>query len=31
MTIGRWPEWSTTAARERAKELRRTATMSWGL
>jgi len=23
MTIGRWPEWSTTAARERAKELRR--------
>ncbi len=24
MTIGRWPEWSVTAARERAKELRRT-------
>ena len=23
MTIGRWPEWSVTAARERAKELRR--------
>ncbi len=23
MTIGRWPEWTTTAARERAKELRR--------
>ena len=23
MTIGRWPEWSTTAARERAKDLRR--------
>jgi hypothetical protein len=23
MTIGRWPEWNTTAARERAKELRR--------
>lgn len=23
MTIGRWPEWSTKAARERAKELRR--------
>ncbi|KPP83608.1 MAG: Site-specific recombinase XerD [Rhodobacteraceae bacterium HLUCCO07] len=23
MTIGRWPEWSTVAARERAKELRR--------
>ena len=23
MTIGRWPEWSTTAARERARELRR--------
>jgi hypothetical protein len=23
MTIGRWPEWSTTAAREQAKELRR--------
>jgi integrase len=23
MTLGRWPEWSTTAARERAKELRR--------
>ncbi|OUS03984.1 integrase [Rhodobacterales bacterium 52_120_T64] len=23
MTIGRWPEWSTTAARDRAKELRR--------
>ena len=23
MTIGRWPEWSATAARERAKELRR--------
>lgn len=23
MTIGRWPEWSTMAARERAKELRR--------
>src|SRR5690554_3198774 len=23
MTIGRWPEWSTTAARERVKELRR--------
>jgi len=23
MAIGRWPEWSTTAARERAKELRR--------
>ena len=23
MTIGRWPEWSTTSARERAKELRR--------
>jgi hypothetical protein len=23
MTIGRWPEWSTTAARGRAKELRR--------
>jgi hypothetical protein len=24
MNIGRWPEWSVTAARERAKELRRT-------
>ena len=23
MTIGRWPEWSTTSARERAKQLRR--------
>jgi len=23
MAIGRWPEWSVTAARERAKELRR--------
>lgn len=23
MTIGRWPEWTTTAARERAKDLRR--------
>ena len=23
MNIGRWPEWSVTAARERAKELRR--------
>ena len=23
MTIGRWPAWSTTAARERAKDLRR--------
>ena len=23
MTLGRWPEWSTAAARERAKELRR--------
>jgi hypothetical protein len=23
MTIGRWPEWNTVAARERAKELRR--------
>ena len=23
MSIGRWPEWSVTAARERAKELRR--------
>jgi len=23
MTIGRWPEWSTTSARDRAKELRR--------
>ncbi|GHC67205.1 hypothetical protein GCM10007315_35320 [Gemmobacter tilapiae] len=23
LTIGRWPEWSVTAARERAKELRR--------
>ena len=23
MTIGRWPDWSVTAARERAKELRR--------
>lgn len=23
MTLGRWPEWSVTAARERAKELRR--------
>ena len=23
MTIGRWPEWNTTAARERAKDLRR--------
>jgi len=23
VTIGRWPEWSMTAARERAKELRR--------
>ncbi len=23
MTIGRWPEWTVTAARERAKELRR--------
>ena len=23
MTIGRWPEWSTTSAREQAKELRR--------
>ena len=23
MTIGRWPEWSVTAARERAKDLRR--------
>ena len=23
MTIGRWPEWSVTAARERAKELHR--------
>ena len=23
MTFGRWPEWSVTAARERAKELRR--------
>ena len=23
MTIGRWPEWSVTVARERAKELRR--------
>ena len=23
MTIGRWPEWSTTTAREHAKELRR--------
>lgn len=23
VTIGRWPEWSATAARERAKELRR--------
>jgi hypothetical protein len=23
MNFGRWPEWSVTAARERAKELRR--------
>ncbi len=23
VTLGRWPEWSTAAARERAKELRR--------
>jgi hypothetical protein len=23
MTFGRWPEWSVSAARERAKELRR--------
>jgi hypothetical protein len=23
LTIGRWPEWSVTAARERARELRR--------
>jgi hypothetical protein len=23
LTVGRWPEWSTTAARERTKELRR--------
>lgn len=26
MTIGRWPEWSVTAARERAKEMRRAST-----